>query len=195
VSKFLLNLLVKILKVLPNYEFYLNSKISTLFIFLPFISPASPFSLLAHPASPASLFLLHCASPLLPGLPPPFAQPINLWRIPQNTLSSLIRAFHPRRLLSLTSLTYGSCLSALSPHPVPADPGCATAKSHRAKSPRATQLCTSSGHLRALTRPLIKQPQSLPVSPLDSSNWRLQAEALTPIITRLHCPGAPPPVL
>jgi hypothetical protein len=30
VFKFLLNLLVEILKVLPNYEIYLNSKIKTL---------------------------------------------------------------------------------------------------------------------------------------------------------------------
>jgi hypothetical protein len=43
VSKFLLNLLVEILKVLPNSEIYLNLKIKTLFIFLPFISPADPF--------------------------------------------------------------------------------------------------------------------------------------------------------
>jgi hypothetical protein len=32
-SKFLLNLIVKILKVLPNSEIYLNSKIKTLLIF------------------------------------------------------------------------------------------------------------------------------------------------------------------
>jgi hypothetical protein len=44
VSKFLLNLLIEILKVLPNFKFYLNLKIKTLFIFLP---------LSAHPAQAA----------------------------------------------------------------------------------------------------------------------------------------------
>jgi hypothetical protein len=43
VPKFLLNLIVEILKVLPNSEIYLNSKIKNLFIFHPFISPAGPF--------------------------------------------------------------------------------------------------------------------------------------------------------
>jgi hypothetical protein len=100
VSKFLLNLLVEILKVLPNSEIYLNSKIKTLFIFLPFISPVGPFGLLALPAPPASLFLLHYASPLLLGLPPPFARPslpINPWHISQNTFSLSEGACHETR--------------------------------------------------------------------------------------------------
>jgi hypothetical protein len=41
VSKFLLNLLVDILKVLPNYEIYLNSKIKTILIFF-FYQPSQP---------------------------------------------------------------------------------------------------------------------------------------------------------
>jgi hypothetical protein len=105
VSKFLLNLLVEILKVLPYSEIYLNSKIKTLFISPPFINPVG---------------LDRCVGPLLPGLPPPFtrpSRPINPWRISGNTFSSLIRAFHPRRLLSLPSLTHGPHLSALSPTP------------------------------------------------------------------------------
>jgi hypothetical protein len=74
VSKFLLNLLVEILKVLPNSKIYLNLKIKTLFI-PSLYQPSQP--LLAHPTPPASLFLLHCAAPLLPGLPPPFAGPLG----------------------------------------------------------------------------------------------------------------------
>jgi hypothetical protein len=52
VSKFLLKLLVEILKVLPNSEINLNLKIKTLLIFFYGISPA------------------HYAGLLLPGLPP-----------------------------------------------------------------------------------------------------------------------------
>jgi hypothetical protein len=97
VSKFLLNLLVEILKVLPNSKIYLNSKIKTLFIFLPFISRAGPFGILAHLAPPTSLFLLHCADPLLLGLPPPFARPdrpIHPWRISGNMFSLSEGACH-----------------------------------------------------------------------------------------------------
>jgi hypothetical protein len=66
VSKVLLYLLVEILKVLPNSEINLNSKIKTLFSF-PLPTQPIPVILLAHPAPPASLYLLHCVSPLLPG--------------------------------------------------------------------------------------------------------------------------------
>jgi hypothetical protein len=55
VSKFLLNLLFEILKVLPNSEIYLNLKIKTLLIFF----------LLSYGISPACR-----AGPLLLGLPP-----------------------------------------------------------------------------------------------------------------------------
>jgi hypothetical protein len=61
---------------------------------------------------------------------PPFPSSAHLARvhlccIPQNTFSSLIRAFHPRSLLSLPSLMHGPCLLALSPtphRPTPAAP-------------------------------------------------------------------------
>jgi hypothetical protein len=116
VSKFLLNLLVEILKILPNSEIYLNSKIKTLFIFLPFVSPPGPFGLLAHPAPPASLFLLHYAGPLLPRLPPPFTWPsrsINPWRISGNMFSLSEGAYHgtrqPSSSFSRTKVERASC--------------------------------------------------------------------------------------
>jgi hypothetical protein len=60
VSKFLLKLLVEILKVLPNSEINLNMKIKTLLIFFYGIS------------------LAHYTGPLLPRLPPSSPGPAGL---------------------------------------------------------------------------------------------------------------------
>jgi hypothetical protein len=63
VSKFILNLHVEILKVLPNSKIYLNLKIKTLLIFPMEISPARPG---------------RCTGPLLSGLLPSSPGPAGL---------------------------------------------------------------------------------------------------------------------
>jgi hypothetical protein len=95
VSKFLLNLLVEILKVLPNSEIYLNSKIKTLLIFS-LCKSAQP----AEAAEPAHSFL-GCR------LPHPARQPRVLRRRPAR--------FPPS---SQQSALASSCLRPTS-HPLP----------------------------------------------------------------------------
>jgi hypothetical protein len=116
VSKILLNLLVEIIKVLPNSKIYLNSKIKTFIFFL--YQPSRLFGLFGPtdrwPLSPP----IHRAGPPLPQAASlhRLRRP-NLCCIPENTLSSLIHALCPRRLLSLPSLTHGPRLPAFSPTP------------------------------------------------------------------------------
>jgi hypothetical protein len=73
VSKFILNLHVEILKVLPNSEIYLNLKIKTLLIFPVEISPARPG---------------RRTSPLLSGLLPSSPSPAGLRATPVPRLVS-----------------------------------------------------------------------------------------------------------
>jgi hypothetical protein len=118
VSKFLLNLHVQISKAL------INSKIQFLFRkdFLasgPTASrPIQPFwPTQTHRPSSSSFT---ASARLFCRLPFPLSAPLahtRLWHILQNTLSSLIRTFNPRLLLSLPSLTHGPHVSALSPNP------------------------------------------------------------------------------
>jgi hypothetical protein len=114
VSKFLLNLLVEILKVLPKFQKSLKFKNIFSFEFplgarpsrLSFTTSACLFR---RPPFPSSVRWAHA----------------RLWHIPQNKFSSLICVFHPRHLLSLPSLTHGPRLSAPSrtPHqPTPTMP-------------------------------------------------------------------------
>jgi hypothetical protein len=106
VSKFLLKLLVKILKVLPNSEIYLNLKIKTPFYSFPLSAQPIPFGLLAHPAPPTSLFLLHCAGPLHPGLSLPSSARLahaHPWRISRNTFLLSEGAYHGTRRPSSSS--------------------------------------------------------------------------------------------
>jgi hypothetical protein len=120
-SKFLLNLLVQISKALVNskilfsfrkdfFSFWPNRPSSQLahsafWPTRPHWPPSSPFTVLARlfrrPPFPSSAHFVRAL----------------LWRIPQTTFSSLIHAFHPRRILSLPSLMHGPHQSTLSPTP------------------------------------------------------------------------------
>jgi hypothetical protein len=106
-SKFLLNLLVQFLKVLPNSKNIENSKIKFLFE-----------SLLE---SGQSVMLAHSPSTgrHLPHWP---SQPTHLWCIHGFTLSLLSCTFHPTRLLSPQLLTCGPHLSVPSPPPCRSSP-------------------------------------------------------------------------
>jgi hypothetical protein len=141
VSKFPLNLLVEILKLLLKYQKSLKFIYIYIYIYIEFplwirpswLSFTASARLLCKSSFPSSARLAHA----------------RLWRILQNTISSLIRTFHPRRLLSLPSLTHGPYLAL-------ADPSHAAAESRHVRPPCTTQLRASSGRLHALTRPAIK---------------------------------------
>jgi hypothetical protein len=121
VSKFLLNLLVRIFKALVNLKIQ---------FFYPKIILPIHFSLSAQLALPAHLaFLL--ANPT--GLPSPGGRslphrpiwPVCRWRLRRNTFSFLVHAFQAGRILSHLSLPCGPQLSVLSPtpcRPTPAAP-------------------------------------------------------------------------
>jgi hypothetical protein len=135
VSKLHQNLLVEILKVLPNSEIYLNLK-KNLSIFPLSTQPAiQPFWPNHPPACPSSPPFHHAGPPLPQAASLGRPSRPNLWRIPQNTLSSLIRAFPPWSLLPLPSLTYGPRLSALSNTPRQPISGHAATKSRRVRPP------------------------------------------------------------
>jgi hypothetical protein len=144
VSKFLLNLLVEILKFLPESQKSLKFK--NIYFSIEFPLGIHP-SRLSFPAL-ARLF----RRPSFPS-----SARACLWRIPQNMFSSLVRAFHPRCPLSTLTDAWAPPISSLS-HPVPTDPGSATTKSHLVRPPCDAQLCASSGRLCALTHPAIKAP-------------------------------------
>jgi hypothetical protein len=100
VSKFLLNLLVEILKVLPNSKSHRNLKS---------FSPLNSSWNLAQPAQSA------CARPSPRGPPPhrlACRSHVRLWCIWLNVFSFSGCAFHPQCLLSLPSLMCGPHLLA-----------------------------------------------------------------------------------
>jgi hypothetical protein len=183
VSKFLLNLLIKILKVLPNSEIYLKLKNKSLFI--PSLYQLS-WPLLAfwptRPHRPPSSFFtalphsfLGCCLPLLTRLAR--ACP---WRISGNTLSLSEGACHGTRRPSSSSSRIeperASCCwqpASCRPHGRPRPPPVKRKRRRVASS---------------FIPPLNGAPSTLKYS----GNWRLQAEALTPAITHLHHPGALP---
>jgi hypothetical protein len=84
VSKFLLNLLVEILKVLPNSEIYLNLKIKTLLIFFFPMELAQPAAM-AHSFPGCHLPHLTQQAACCVGAPPDFY--LHRWKAPSSRVT------------------------------------------------------------------------------------------------------------
>jgi hypothetical protein len=147
VSKFLLNLPVQILKVLPKFQKSLKFK--NILFPLNSLLGSSP----AGSASPRS--------PPLPQATVPFVGPLGP-HVPLAYSTEYVFFFDSRLPSSTSSLSpltdpWAPPVSSLS-HPTSVDPGRAAVESHRGCPPCAAQLRALSGLLRALTHPAIRAP-------------------------------------
>jgi hypothetical protein len=174
VSKFRLNLLVEILKVLPKFQKSLKFNNIFSFEFPLRIRPSQlSFTMLAQlfrgPPFPSSVRFAHT----------------RLWNIPQNTFSSLIHAFHPQHLLSLPSLTHGpACQLSLPP-------------SAWRQRPRHCQTPSCPASLCRLA-PCLEWPPSRLISPrhqgpsLTPLHLAPSSMLLKPLMPHITTPATPP---